>query len=230
MRKIILTVIITLISNLISAQTIIKYKMPDGQIFSEQVYNALKQNFEKQNLEVKIIDSTLVDNTLTRIIDIKIKGYYKAKGKGEKFDPFAKFKENIGEEFRISEFYNEKGAKFSKNKLVGKPTIINFWFTACKPCIAELPYLQKLKNTFGDKLNYLAITFDDRTKVNSFLKNYDFDFLHITNSREQIEDLKINGYPMTFILDKNAVISNVYGGLSDFEYKEINEVIEKKLL
>lgn len=230
MKKIILIVIIPLISNLISAQTIIKYKMPDGQVFSEQVYETLKQNFEKQNLEVKIIDSILADNTLTRIIDIKSKGYYEAKLKGEKFDPFAKFKENIGKEFKISEFYNENGVKFSEAKLIGKPTIINFWFTACKPCIAELPYLQKLKNTFGDKLNYLAITFDDRSKVNSFLKNYDFDFLHITNSLEQIEDLKISGYPMTFILDKKGKIFNIYGGLSDFEYKEINETILNQLL
>lgn len=230
MKKLILIVIITLIFNWTSAQNIIKYKMPDGQIFSEQVYNALKQNFEKQNLEVKIIDSTLIDNTLTRIIDIKSKGYYEAKEKNEKLDPFSKFKEKIGEKFKISEFYNDKGEKFPENKLVGKPTIINFWFTACKPCIAELPYLQKLKKTYGKDLNYLAITFDDRNKVNSFLKSYDFDFVHITNSREQIKDLEITGYPMTFLLDKNGEIFNVYGGLSDFEYNEINDVILKKLL
>jgi len=230
MKKTILILIITLISDLLSAQNIIKYKMPDGQIFSEQVYNAIKKNFDKQNLEVKIIDSTIVENTLTRIVDIKSKGYYESKAKGEKFDPFAKFKENIGKEFKISEFYNEKGVRYSKNELVGKPTIINFWFTSCTPCIAELPYLHNLKSEFGNKVNYLAITFDSQDKVNNFLKKTNFDFSHIINSSEQIKDLVISRYPMTYILDNKGKIYEIYGGLSDFEYDEIYEMINKKLL
>lgn len=66
--------------------------MPDGQIFSEQVFDALSKSFEKQNLEYKITDSTIVENTLTRIIDIKSKGYFLAEQNNEKFDPYAKFK------------------------------------------------------------------------------------------------------------------------------------------
>jgi len=219
-----------LFSNLVLGQTTIKYKMPDGQIFSEQVYNALKKNFKKQKLEVRIIDSILVDNTLTRIVDIKSEGYFESKEKGKEFDPYAKFRENIGQKFAISKFYDEKGINFSENKLVGKPTIINFWFTACKPCIAELPYLRKLQKNFSNEVNYVAITFDTKNKVDTFLKRYNFDFLHITDSREQIKNLEISGYPMTFLLDKNGKIFNIYGGLSDFEYNEITKTIAEKLL
>jgi thiol-disulfide isomerase/thioredoxin len=31
------------------------------------------------------------------------------------------------------------------------PTIINFWATFCKPCIAELPYFQALANKYKEK-------------------------------------------------------------------------------
>jgi cytochrome c biogenesis protein CcmG/thiol:disulfide interchange protein DsbE len=34
--------------------------------------------------------------------------------------------------------------------LKGKPTLINFWFTACAPCIAEMDVLNELKNEFGN--------------------------------------------------------------------------------
>jgi cytochrome c biogenesis protein CcmG/thiol:disulfide interchange protein DsbE len=229
MKKLLLALIL-LVGNLISAQTIVKYKMPDGQVFSKEVFNVFSKSFEKQNLEYKVFDSTMVDNTLTRIIDIKSSGYFKARQNNENFDPYAKFKENIGLKFKISEFSNNEGKKLSENELVGKPTIINFWFTSCTPCIAELPYLHTLKSKFGNKLNYLAITFDSQAKVDIFLKKTNFDFLHITNSREQIKDLGISGYPMTYILDDKGKIYEIYGGLSDFEYDEIYEMINKKLL
>ncbi|HYO23299.1 MAG TPA: TlpA disulfide reductase family protein [Flavisolibacter sp.] len=32
-----------------------------------------------------------------------------------------------------------------------EPTIINFWATFCKPCVAELPYFQALANQYKDK-------------------------------------------------------------------------------
>lgn len=229
MKKI-LFILSILISNLISAQAIIKYQMPDGQIFSEQVFDALSKSFEKQNLEYKITDSTIVENTLTRIIDIKSKGYFLAEQNNEKFDPYAKFKKNKGNKFKISQFLNNQGEKLSENELVGKPTIINFWFTSCAPCIAELPYLHKLQSEFGNKLNYLAITFDQKTKVDHFLEKTNFDFLHITNSSDQINELEINSYPMTYILDDKGEIYEVYGGLSDFEYAEIYKIITEKLL
>lgn len=69
MKNLIIALII-LIGNSMTAQTIIKYKMPDGQIFSKGVFDVLSKSFEKQNLEYKITDSTIVDNTLTRIIDV----------------------------------------------------------------------------------------------------------------------------------------------------------------
>jgi thiol-disulfide isomerase/thioredoxin len=219
-----------LIYSSIQAQTVIKYKMPDGQVFSKQVFDALKKNMEKQGLEFKVIDSTIVGNNTTRIVDIKSKGYFEAKENNEKFDPFAKFKENIGKRFKIEQFKKQEGNNYEPNELFGKPTIINFWFTSCAPCIAEMPYLINLKNNFGNKVNYLSVTFDDRAKVNSFLEKKNFPFEHITNAKEQINNLEISSYPMTYLLDNEGKIYQVYGGLSDYEYDEIKKTIEKKLL
>jgi thiol-disulfide isomerase/thioredoxin len=204
--------------------------MPDGQVFSKQVFDALKENMEKQGLEFRVIDSTVVGNNTTRIVDIKSKGFFEAKENNEKFDPFAKFKENIGKRFKIEKFTKQDGSHYKPNELSGKPTIINFWFTSCAPCIAEMPYLINLQNDFENKVNYLSITFDDIMKVNSFLKKQSFPFEHITNAREQIKNLGISSYPMTYLLDSEGSIYQVYGGLSNYEYDEIKNIIEKELL
>lgn len=228
--KTIIVLIAMLISFFVTAQKVISYKMPDGQVFSEHIFNQLKVQIEKDNLEVNVIDSILVDNTLMRIVDIKGKANVTSQEDNENFGPYGKFKSLKGSTFEISEYQDENGAFFLSDNLKGKPSIVNFWFTSCAPCIAELPHLLKLKNKYGDKLNYIAITFDDKPKVDKFLETHTFDFLHITNSKEQLNKLGVNAYPMTFVLDHQSKIFEVYGGLDDFDYKEIVVSIEEKLL
>src|SRR6185437_10738112 len=45
-------------------------------------------------------------------------------------------------------FKDINGNAISLQKLKGKPIVINFWFTACVPCIEEMPALNELKDKF----------------------------------------------------------------------------------
>jgi thiol-disulfide isomerase/thioredoxin len=56
-----------------------------------------------------------------------------------------------------------------------EPTIINFWATFCKPCIAELPHFQRLANQYkakGIKLVMVSLDLKEAypAKVRSFVK------------------------------------------------------------
>lgn len=56
-----------------------------------------------------------------------------------------------------------------------EPTIINFWATFCKPCIAELPHFQAMANQYkaqGVKLIMVSLDLKEAypTKVASFAK------------------------------------------------------------
>ncbi len=228
MKKILL-VLILLIGNLTIAQTVIRYKMQQGEIISKEIFDKIIKGIEKQHFEYKVIDSIVKNDTIIRIIDIKQEGYFKAKANNKKFNPYARFEKNKGEKFNISEFYDKEGKNISENQLIGKPTIINFWFTGCVPCVKELPHFKKLKTKFGNDLNYIAITFDSKSKVNQFLKKKEFDFLHITDSQKQISALGINSYPMTYILDNKGKIFEIYGELKDSEYEELTKKLETLL-
>ncbi len=229
MKKLLIALIL-ITGNLTVAQTVIQYKTRQGRAWSKEVFKRIIKGIEKQHLEYKVIDSIVKKDTLTRIIDIKPIGYFKAKENNEEFNRFSRFEKNIGKKFKISEFYNNEGKKISENKVFGKPTIINFWFIGCAPCVRELPYFKKLKTKFGNKINYMAITYDSKSKVDKFLEKNEFDFLHITDSRKQINDLEIYGYPMTYLLDNKGKLYKIYGELNDSEYNEIIKIIEKKLL
>lgn len=97
--------------------------------------------------------------------------------------------------------------------LKGKPTIINFWFIYCAPCIEEMPILNQIKNEFGDKVNFVAITYHTNKDLDEFLGYTDFDFLHTTNAETYIKSIGISGYPKTLILDQDLVVTSIERGI-----------------
>ena len=60
-----------------------------------------------------------------------------------KFDDFA-FEDLDGNKVQLSGFY-------------GKPTLLGFWATWCPPCNSEAPHMQKLYETYGDRVNFVMI-------------------------------------------------------------------------
>ncbi|QNK77987.1 TlpA family protein disulfide reductase [Winogradskyella sp. PAMC22761] len=101
------------------------------------------------------------------------------------------------------------GKKINSESLKGKPTIINFWFSNCAPCIEEMPLLNEIKSEFGNEVNFISMTFQNQNEVNEFLRAHDFDFTHIVDSKDYIRTFGTFGYPKTLILDKDLVIVEI---------------------
>ncbi len=96
----------------------------------------------------------------------------------------------------------------------GKVSLINLWFTSCRPCITEIPYLNYLKDTYKDKVNFIAITFDNKERVTSFLNRKDFKFEHLVDAAQYLsKDLGNNAFPKLIILDKKGNVRFVENGV-----------------
>lgn len=127
------------------------------------------------------------------------------------------------------ETLNDKS--ISSESLKGKPTIINFWFDACQPCIDELPLFNKLQEKYKDKVNFIAITFLNKEKINVFLKNHPFNFTHLIKAKKYIKKTGLFGYPKTLLLDKNLIVKDVDEKFSEEELtKEEKTELEKRLI
>ena len=101
------------------------------------------------------------------------------------------------------------GKKLSSESLKGKPTLINFWFSSCQPCIDEMPILNDIKSQFYGDVNFIAITYQDQNEVTEFLNRVDFDFTHLIDAKEYLKSFGFFGYPKTLILDKDLVITEI---------------------
>lgn len=108
----------------------------------------------------------------------------------------------------------------------GKPIVINLWFTACPPCIAEMPELNRIKALpeYEDVV-FLAITFEGKDKVKKFLTKKPFDFIHLVNARAYCEYFTY-AYPVNIFVDSNGIVTDLQGGMPTVSEKYSNGVAE----
>ena len=121
--------------------------------------------------------------------------------------------EIIGRKLPPFDLLNLDGDTITNDILKGKPTLINIWFTACAPCIEEMPILNKIAEEYADKVNFLAVTFEKDYAVSSFLTKHPFNFTHLVDAGEYIKSIGVKSAPVTLFLDKNGVLRYVEGGI-----------------
>lgn len=94
----------------------------------------------------------------------------------------------------------------------GKPLVVSFWATWCKPCISELNAIQdsyeELQKTTGVQL--IAVSIDDaRTsaKVGPFVAGQEWDYQVILDANSVLRRaMGVNNVPHTFLLNGKGEI------------------------
>ena len=119
------------------------------------------------------------------------------------------------------------GSPCSLASLKGKIIILNFWFTQCGGCIAEIPDLNALKHGYaGEGVVFLGITFNDNAKVKAFLATKQFDYTIIPNAAQVCKDYNIYGYPTSVVIDRAGVVrfisTSITGDIKDQLTKAID--------
>ena len=119
-----------------------------------------------------------------------------------------------GETLRNFAWTDLEGNTIELESLKGKVVLINFWFINCPPCRMEMPDLNELKQEYaGKEVEFVAITFDPKERVEAFLEDNQFDFQIIPDERKTIEAYEIMGFPTSVVLDKNGrVVNSKMGG------------------
>jgi thiol-disulfide isomerase/thioredoxin len=119
----------------------------------------------------------------------------------------------FGDKFSVDSFTTPGGLILTMSAQP-QVTVYNFWFVACKPCVAEIPALNRLAEKYkGESVEFIAITFDNADRVNSFLQKTKFDFMIGILPKETINRIKkIAFYPFTAIVNKQQKLSFVLTG------------------
>jgi cytochrome c biogenesis protein CcmG/thiol:disulfide interchange protein DsbE len=104
----------------------------------------------------------------------------------------------------------------------GRVVLLNFWWTECAPCVAEMPGLLELHHERPD-LAILAVSIDtDEEQYRRFIGLRHVDLTTVRDPEEKAARLyHTEGWPETYIIDRKGVIRRKVVGDPDWSSPEM---------
>jgi len=122
------------------------------------------------------------------------------------------------------------GNKISLSSLKGKVIYVDLWATWCGPCIAEMPYFEKLKEKYRDnpKVSFVSLSIDDGFELwkNSVEKRNAKGIQWLIN-RNKLSAYNVVGIPRTLIINKDFQMVEMNAPVPSS--KETEEIINSLL-
>ena len=112
----------------------------------------------------------------------------------------------------FNNYENFKGGTTSLKDLRGNYIYIDVWATWCRPCLGEIPHLQKLEEEFkGKNIHFLSISVDKENKKEAWKKmiadkNMGGIQLFATQGDSFSKDYGVNSIPRFILIDPNGIV------------------------
>lgn len=121
------------------------------------------------------------------------------------------------------------GKTYALEELKGKVVVLNFWFTACKPCVMEMPELNQLVEKYKEEnVVFLGVTFNSKTEVESFLKRKSFSYNIIVDPTIIIQ-YGIGTFPTNMVINQKGEVAFVDYGYRHDLIKNLNKTLKTLL-
>lgn len=107
------------------------------------------------------------------------------------------------------------GATHSLVGYEGKVVVLNFWASWCRPCVSEMPSLQRTwEELKSDNVQVIGIAVsEDEDAIRRFLRKQKIEFPLLADADSSVTgDWRVPGLPTTFIVNKQGlVVARVVG-------------------
>jgi thiol-disulfide isomerase/thioredoxin len=113
----------------------------------------------------------------------------------------------------------------------GRPVLVNFWATWCKPCRREIPLLIELRQEYAEQgLQILGVAIDELEPTRAMATEYGINYPVVVGEQEGIDALVAFGAPTT-ALPYTAIVDRdgrVLGGhVGELDRDEAMALLER---
>jgi thiol-disulfide isomerase/thioredoxin len=118
------------------------------------------------------------------------------------------------------------GREVLLNDEPGQSVFINFWATWCRPCLAEMPSIDRLQNKLeGEKILFIFASDEEPEKIKQFLSERKIKgrFLRVENP----EELNIQALPTTFIYNAKGEMIFSEAGFRQWDEPSTVEMVKR---
>jgi cytochrome c biogenesis protein CcmG/thiol:disulfide interchange protein DsbE len=106
------------------------------------------------------------------------------------------------------------GGSLDLGRAPGVPTVVNLWGSWCPPCREEMPVLQEVAQTAGDRVRVVGIiSKDGLPQASAFAQDAGVTFPSAYDaSGELMAELGINALPFTYFLAADGALMHTQAG------------------
>lgn len=144
------------------------------------------------------------------------------------------FLTEIGQTVPYFKLESIDGQEIDTLKLQGKIILLNFFATWCKPCMKEMPHLEKdIWQTNKENSNFIVISIGrehSKEELKSFNKEKGFTFLIAPDPERKVYSLFAPSMiPRNYLIDKAGKIAYQAIGYNEIDFKELIEKVQELL-
>jgi thiol-disulfide isomerase/thioredoxin len=131
----------------------------------------------------------------------------------------------VADPFSLEEvrFQRLDGSEFGLSPEQKTYTVLHFWATWCKPCLAEFPELKAaLPRLQSDRIAFLLATEEELDQIRAFeeKRNFGLDFLHLKEAT--LADFEVHALPTTLVLDSTGKV--VYRHSGQLNWQDVTSI------
>lgn len=120
-----------------------------------------------------------------------------------------------------------QGNSFNLSSSKGKVILINIWATWCPPCIAEMPSLQEVYNSYGNRVDFYFISNEKKNVLKNWMNKNEYELPIYISIGPIPSALNSSSLPTTYVIDKhgNIVIEEV--GAHDWNSDDFRKKLDR---
>jgi peroxiredoxin len=112
------------------------------------------------------------------------------------------------------------GKQVSMSQFRGKPVMLNFWYSTCPGCLAEIPGMQRFysaQQAAGKDFVILGVnSVDDAQTAQQFAQQYGLSYSLALDNNQQVATLyNLTATPTSYFIDRQGIIRSVVVGPVD---------------
>ncbi len=120
-------------------------------------------------------------------------------------------------------FQRLDGSEFGLSAEQKTYTVLHFWATWCKPCLAEFPELNAaLPRLQSDSVAFFLATEEDLDQIRAFeeKRNFGLEFLHLKEAT--LADFEVHALPTTLVIDRQGKV--VYRHMGQLNWQDVSSI------